>query len=140
MTEPSQQLRDAAHRLTHPDQPVTIPQPSRPAMIAALHGGAAFMAQEHNLPMPNSMVITAREVPYDRLVMLAHAYGVPMRTGGRHAWITIPVAVEALTGVEIEYVAFAAMGWDDPAGSELPSRSAGITFDDYDRRQHAGDL
>lgn len=120
--------------------PVNIPQPTRPAMIAALHTGATFMAQQHDLPMPTEMTLVARLLPYDHLMSLSAVYGVPIRTGGRHAWITIPVAMSVLTGVDIEYVAYAAPGWDNPAGSELPSRGAGVTFDDYDRRQHAGDL
>ena len=104
-----------------PIEPVTVPAPSRPARIAALHAAGLFLAEHLDLPMPASVTMSAYELTWPQLTALADLHQVAIEYGDTCAWVNIPVALETLHGIEIEYTAFS-QGLPKTTPMDLPPR------------------
>lgn len=87
-------------------QPVAVPAPSRPARIATMHAAGQYLADNPDLPMPTTVEMVIHGVRAERFRALADLYGAEVEERGNARWITIPVALETLHGIEIRYVAF----------------------------------
>lgn len=91
--------------MTNPE-PIVIPTPSRPARIAALHAAGLFLAEHIDLPMPATVHMHAHDLTWDQLTAVADLHRATIEYGTDTAWCSIPVTLETLYGIEIEYTAF----------------------------------
>ncbi len=89
-------------------EPITVPQTFRPVQIATVHGAAVFLAENPTLPMPAKVELSAHVPTLAVLHAIAAAYGseVISTDGQLWYWTTIPVAVESLHGMTIDYTVF----------------------------------
>lgn len=128
----NEQLRNAAHHLTHPDVgPVYVPAPSRPARIAALHAAGLFLAENLDLPMPTHVQMQC-EVSQQRLQAIADLHGVAVTHGQSGSWLTVPICLETLHGIEIQYFLHAVpVSHQQTTPMDLPARGKGITSDPW---------
>lgn len=88
------------------DEPVVIPTASRPARIAALHAAGLWLAENSTLPMPEKIDMIRHDGTLEQLRALSELSGEPIQTQGTSTWVTVPVTVEVLHGVTIEYTLF----------------------------------
>lgn len=103
-----------------PIEPVTIPAPSRPARIAALHAAGLFLAEHIDLPMPAVVQMHVHDLTYEQIKAMSDLHGVPITFGEIQAHVRIVVALETLHGVEIEYLAHGSLPQTTPM--DLPPR------------------
>lgn len=92
--------------MTDTPAPIVIPTPSRPARIAALHAAGLFLAEHLDLPMPSTVHMHAYDATWAQLTAIAQLHGAEIQYGTDSAWVRIPVALETLHGIEIEYIVF----------------------------------
>ncbi len=88
------------------DEPVVIPTASRPARIAALHAAGLWLAEHNGLPMPEKIDMVRHCGTLEQLRALSELSGEPIQERGGSVWVTVPVTVEILHGITIEYTLF----------------------------------
>ena len=115
--------------MTDTPQPVTIPTPSRPARIAALHAAGLFLAEHLDLPMPINVRMNAHDLTHAQLEAISQLHGVPIKHHGDSASVHIIVTLETLHGIEIEYCAYGQLPATTPA--DLPPR-VGVVLPEQD--------
>lgn len=114
------------------DEPVVIPTASRPARIAALHAAGLWLAENNGLPMPEKIDMVRHDGTLEQLRALSELSGEPIQTRGTSTWVTVPVTVEVLHGVTIEYTLFGPLISQTPTTPmNLPPRGEGITSDPW---------
>lgn len=106
MTNIAQHDDIPAPTMAEPDRIVTIPAPSRPARIAAMHAAGAFLADSPELPMPSDVNMIYHGATWQQLKATAQLHGVEILSGAHSCWIHVPVAMETLHGITITYVMF----------------------------------
>lgn len=119
--------------------PIEIPAHGfRPVQIATVHGAAVFLAENPDLPMPAKVELSAHVPTLAVLRAIAVAYGAEIiHTAERlWYWVTIPVAIEALHGIEINYLVFYREPETTPM--DLPPRGENVTTDPWADAMPAG--
>ncbi len=114
------------------NKPVVIPTASRPARIAALHAAGLWLAENSTLPMPEKIDMTRWDGTLEQLRALSDLSGEPIQERDGHTWVSVPVTVEVLHGVTIEYTLFGPRIPQTPTTPmDLPPRGEGITSDPW---------
>jgi hypothetical protein len=109
--------------------PITVPAPFRPVQIATVHSAAVFLAENPALPMPASVELSAHVTTLELLHIIAAAEQVDIVEQGQWVWCTIPVAIETLHGMAINYKVF--YRHPDTTPMDLPPRGQGVTTDPW---------
>jgi hypothetical protein len=115
--------------MTNPTDPITLPPTTRAVQVAALHSVAAFLADYPNLPDPAAAEINAYNVPYLTLQELAERHHTEFHHRGRVCWVTIPLTVESLHGITINYNAHGEIPPTSPM--DVPPRGEGVITDPW---------
>lgn len=87
--------------------PIDMPAVTRPVQLAAIHSAAAYLADTPELPIPNEVDMHIHHLPTTVVEAIADAYGEKIKKTQNTMWVTIPITVEALHGIKIQYTAFA---------------------------------
>jgi hypothetical protein len=117
--------------MTQPTAPITVPS-SRALAVSTLHAAAEYLADETSLPTPTDARISVHEVPFTVLQQIAASHGSEIQYGLTNpstCWVTVPIAVEALHGIAIDYVAFGRVPATTPM--DVPARGEGVTTDPW---------
>lgn len=125
--------------MTDTPKPIEIPAHGfRPVQIATVHGAAVFLAENPDLPMPAKVDLSAHVPTMAVLQAIAVAYGAEIISTAERLWhwVIIPVAVEALHGIDINYTVFYREPETTPM--DLPRRGKGITTDPWADAMPAG--
>jgi hypothetical protein len=111
--------------------PVDVPGNFRPVQIATVHGAAVFLAENPTLPMPAKVELSAHVPTLEVLRQIAAAYGSEVVSTEERLWYwaTVPVAVESLHGMTIDYTVFYREPETTPM--DLPPRGENITTDPW---------
>lgn len=117
--------------MTQPETPISVPAPYRPVQIATVHSAAVFLAENPNLPMPAKVELSAHVPTLVVLRTIAAAYGseVIHAAEGLWYWCTIPVAIESLHGMDVEYTVFYRDAETTPM--DLPPRGQDVLTDPW---------
>lgn len=113
------------------DREITIPSPYRAVKIATVHSAAVFLAENPELPMPAKVELSAHVPSLAVLQEIAAAYRSEVVSTEERLWYwtTIPVAVETLHGMQVDYTVF----YREPETSpmDLPPRGENVTTDPW---------
>lgn len=109
--------------------PIMVPAPFRPVQIATVHSAGVFLAENPTLPMPAKVDLTAHVHTLELLHTIATAEQVDVVEQGQWVWCVIPVAIETLHGMDINYTLF--YRHPDTTPMDIPPRGEGVTTDPW---------